>query len=58
MTDDGRYIVFESLASDLVSGDTNTATDIFVRDTQLNTTTRVNTDSAGNEALGLGALTG
>jgi Tol biopolymer transport system component len=28
----GQYVLFESSASDLVSGDTNNATDIFVRD--------------------------
>ena len=38
---DGRYVVFESDASDLVAGDTNAARDIFVRDTLLNTTERV-----------------
>src|SRR5262249_41649375 len=30
----GRYAVFESSASDLVAGDTNNATDVFVRDLQ------------------------
>jgi len=29
---DGRYVVFSSTASDLVSGDTNSKQDIFVRD--------------------------
>jgi Tol biopolymer transport system component len=33
LSDDGRFIAFESDASNLVSGDTNNATDIFVRDT-------------------------
>ena len=28
----GQYVLFESSASDLVSGDTNNATDVFVRD--------------------------
>jgi hypothetical protein len=32
ITQDGRYIVFESMASDLVTGDTNAVTDIFVYD--------------------------
>lgn len=37
---DGRYVVFESGATNLVKGlsDTNDATDIFLRDTQTNTT--------------------
>jgi Tol biopolymer transport system component len=38
---DGRYVVFESDASDLVADDSNAARDIFVRDTVLNTTERV-----------------
>lgn len=33
MSADGRYIAFTSAATDLVSGDTNGATDVFVRDT-------------------------
>jgi len=49
---DGRYVAFVSEASNLVSGDTNGAADIFVRDTQTNTTTRVSVDSGGNEANG------
>ena len=35
----GRYVLFESVASDLVSGDTNQLGDIFVRDLQTGTTT-------------------
>ena len=45
---DGRFVAFESLASNLVPGDTNGNTDIFVRDTLSNTTTLVSFDSAGN----------
>ena len=40
---DGRYVAFQSSASNLVSGDTNEQEDIFVRDTVANTTTRVST---------------
>jgi hypothetical protein len=47
---DGRFVVFESLASNLVPGDTNGTRDIFVRDMLANTTTRVSVDSAGNQA--------
>jgi len=43
---DGRYVAFESLASDLVAGDTNGDADVFVRDRQTGTTTRVSVDSA------------
>jgi len=44
---DGRYVVFQSEANNLVPNDTNGATDIFVRDRQLKTTTRVSVDSYG-----------
>jgi hypothetical protein len=47
---DGRFVVFESLASNLVPGDTNGTRDIFVRDMLATTTTRVSVDSAGNQA--------
>ena len=43
----GRWVAFESGASNLVSGDTNGYWDIFVRDTQANTTTRISVDSSG-----------
>jgi hypothetical protein len=45
----GRYVVFESNATNLVAGDTNGATDIFVRDLQTNTTTRVSTATDGSQ---------
>ena len=38
---DGRFVVFSSAATNLVSGDSNGANDVFVRDRQANTTTRV-----------------
>jgi Tol biopolymer transport system component len=43
-------VAFESLASNIVPGDTNNTRDIFVRDRLTNTTTRVSVDSAGNQA--------
>jgi Tol biopolymer transport system component len=49
---DGRYAAFESLATNLVPGDTNGVSDIFVRDLVLGTTTRVSVDPAGGEADG------
>jgi len=52
MSDDGRYVVFDSLATNLVGGDTNVESDVFVKDRQTGTTTRVSTDSTGNEATG------
>ncbi|NUM44030.1 MAG: PD40 domain-containing protein [Anaerolineales bacterium] len=46
---DGRYVAFESAASNLVSGDTNGEYDIFVHDTQTGQTTRVSVASDGAE---------
>ncbi len=56
---DGRYIVFDSLASNLVAGDTNGATDVFVYDRQTSGMTRasVSTGSAqGNASSSRAAL--
>lgn len=50
ISDDGRYVAFASSASNLVAGDTNGKRDIFVRDRDSGTTTRVSVDSLGNEA--------
>lgn len=47
---DGRYIAFESLADNLVSGDTNSLQDIFVHDRLTGQTGRVNLDSFGAQA--------
>jgi hypothetical protein len=47
---DGRYVVFSSYASNLVTGDTNNTSDIFVHDRQTSITTRVSVDSIGNQA--------
>ncbi len=44
---DGRFVAFESLAANLVPGDTNGALDVFVHDRQTGMTTRVSVDSAG-----------
>ncbi len=43
---DGRYVVFSSKASDLVPNDTSTY-DVFLRDLQAGTTTRLSTNAAG-----------
>lgn len=48
----GRFVVFESNSSNLVAGDTNGQTDIFVRDILLNVTTRVSLNTAGLQATG------
>jgi Tol biopolymer transport system component len=44
---DGRFVAFQSLASNLVPGDTNNAVDVFVRDRIAGTTERVSVSSAG-----------
>ena len=49
---DGRYVAFESEASDLVAGDGNGVQDIFVRDMVTDTTTRVSIDWAGGDPDG------
>ena len=46
----GRYVVFRSDATNLVTGDTNGAIDIFVHDRVTRATTRVSVDSTGVEA--------
>lgn len=49
ISDDGRYIAFQSLASDLVPGDTNANWDIFIRDRVLATTSRVSVSTNGDQ---------
>ncbi|GMV29009.1 MAG: hypothetical protein AMXMBFR59_11340 [Rhodanobacteraceae bacterium] len=47
---DGRYVVFSSLASNFVVGDTNARFDLFLRDRVLGTTLRVNRLPGGGQA--------
>ncbi|MGW0222803.1 S8 family serine peptidase [Streptomyces tendae] len=49
---DGRYAVFNSDADNLVTGDTNGATDVFLRDRQAGTTVRVSRAADGTPADG------
>lgn len=49
---DGTKILFSSTASNLVNGDTNGTSDIFIKDLITGTVTRVSTDSAGVEGNG------
>jgi Tol biopolymer transport system component len=46
---DGRFVVFESVASNLVPGDTNGVKDVFVRDTRRGTTERASVGAAGQQ---------
>jgi Tol biopolymer transport system component len=50
---DGRYVAFESTASNLVKHDTNKTWDIFRRDLKTEKTTRVSVTAAGKQANGL-----
>jgi len=52
ITPDGRYVVFLSRATDLITAptDTNNAADVFVRDLMLKTTTLVSINAAGTAA--------
>ena len=52
ITPGGRYLTFESLASNLVPDDTNEVQDIFVYDRTLDTIERVSVDNSGNEGNG------
>lgn len=49
---DGRFVAFESEASNLVAGDTNGAADIFVRDIQTGQIVRISVDQSGNQGNG------
>lgn len=63
---DGRLVVFDSEATDLVAGDDNAdadnpGRDVFVRDTRANTTVRLSVDGSGQDPVGssyVGDLTG
>jgi len=47
LSSDGRWLVFQSFASNLVPGDTNAATDTFIRDNWTKAVTRVSVSSTG-----------
>ena len=49
---DGRFVAFQSESTNLISGDTNSALDIFVHDRQTGTTERVSVDSEDAQANG------
>ena len=54
--DDSRYVAFESVADNLVTGDTNGLGDIFMRDRIAGTTKRVNVANNGTQANGSSVL--
>ena len=49
---DGRYVAFESLASNLVGGDVPGSWDVFLRDRTLGTTRRASVTTAGIGSVG------
>jgi Tol biopolymer transport system component len=51
ISDEGRYVAFHSAASDLVPGDTNDTSDVFVRDRVAGTTTRASVDPFDGQTL-------
>ncbi len=54
MSEDGRFVLFGSTATNLVAGDTNIYDDLFVRDRWKGTTERVNVSATGVQANGEG----
>lgn len=55
LSSDGQYVAFASSATNLVSGDTNGVTDIFLRDRDADTTVRISLSSTGAGADGASA---
>lgn len=47
MTPDGRFVTFTASGTGVTAADTNSATDVFVRDRQIGATTMVSISSAG-----------
>src|SRR5439155_1499293 len=47
ISDDGRFVSFDSAANNLVGGDTNTVVDVFLRDRKTGKTRRVSVHSHG-----------
>lgn len=50
VSDDGRFVAFDSRATDLVEGDTNYSRDVFVRDMQDGLTTRQSVTATGEQS--------
>lgn len=55
LSGNGQVVAFSSESTNLVSGDTNGAKDIFVRDLLTNQTTRVNVSSSGQQGNAVGS---
>lgn len=52
ISDDGRFVVYSSTATNLVVGDTNGVRDVFLRDRQTGDVARVSITSGGTQANG------
>ncbi|MGN6577603.1 MAG: TolB family protein [Nocardioides sp.] len=52
LSGDGRFVAFSSESSDLVEGDTNGVSDVFVRDRQSGTTERLSVGPGGSQSQG------
>lgn len=52
ISDEGRFVSFESLATNLVTGDGNATQDVFVHDRMTGTTTLVSRSASGVQANG------
>ncbi len=49
---DGRFVAFDSVANNLVPGDTNGSLDVFIHDRLAGTTSRASVDAAGGQGNG------
>ena len=58
ISEDGRFVVFSSDASNLVSGDTNGQRDVFLRDRLLKTTTLISVSTTGAQGNGTSGTLG
>ncbi|MGK2958445.1 MAG: DUF6531 domain-containing protein [Acidimicrobiales bacterium] len=56
VSNDGRYVAFASLATNLVEGDTNLMPDVFLRDRVTNTTERLSVTHDSGESSGMSFL--
>jgi hypothetical protein len=54
ISDNGRFVVFTGFANNLVSNDTNSSEDVFIRDIELSTTKLVSLNAAGTVSAALG----
>jgi len=56
LSSDGRFVAFSSYANNVVRNDSNSRSDVFLRDRFLATSERVSVDSSGNQIEGLNSF--